>query len=123
MTRASTRPAPLARAVALALIAALAAWQPAMLVSMARTPLGGAHAAHATQHAGSSHHHALALQCCSLCSLACAGTPPVPSAPAALVSPAPARAGAALARGHACRRAAWPHRLPFSLGPPTLRVA
>jgi hypothetical protein len=112
-------------AVAIVLIAAFATWQPAMLVTMARPPAAAAHGAHDGQatHGAGQHHHALPLRCCSLCALACAGTPAMPGAPAAVVSRAPDRVVSTVAHAATPRRAAWPHRFPFSVGPPTLRLA
>jgi hypothetical protein len=112
-------------AVAIVLIAAFATWQPAMLVTMARTPAAAAHGAHGAPatHGAGQHHHALPLQCCSLCALACAGAPAVPGVPAAVVSRAADRLVPTVAPAATPHRAAWPHRLPFSVGPPTLRLA
>jgi len=115
-------------AVAIVLIAALASWQPAMLVTMTGTP-PDAPAAHAApgargaQHHGTPHHHTVPFQCCTLCPLACAGAAGLPSAPVGAAAPAPGRMHRPQGQRTTARAPVTQHRLPFPLGPPTLFIA
>jgi hypothetical protein len=122
-------------AVAIALIAALASWQPGMLVTMAGPAAGaapaahpvagphGPHGAHGAHHRGPSHHHPLPFQCCTLCPLACAGAVALPSVPLDASAPALARMHRPQGQRTTARTPVRQHRLPFPLGPPTLRIA
>jgi hypothetical protein len=116
-------------AVTIVLIAALASWQPAMLVTMTATSADAARAAHAApgthaaHHRGAPHHHAVPFQCCTLCPLACAGAAGVPSAPLGAAAPVLGRTHRPQGRRTTARAPVTQHRLPFPLGPPPLRIA
>jgi hypothetical protein len=113
-------------AVTVALIAAVASWQPAMLVSMTATTPDAAHATqspHGAHHSGTPHHHTQPFQCCTLCPLACAAAAALPSVPSGAPAPALGRTHRALALGTTAPAPVTQHRLPFPLGPPTLRIA
>jgi hypothetical protein len=105
-------------AVAIALIAATVTWTPTMLVGMTRMPHAGHHSG-----APASHHDPHALQCCDLCPPTCATASAIPGAPPRVASPTRSAPRAPLARGQWAPRSTSQHRLPFPLGPPTLRLA
>jgi hypothetical protein len=108
------------RLAAIALIAAVAAWQPAMALSMAHmTQAGGMMAHHDHQHQrGPTHHHSQ-LDCCNACVLACAAAGGVPTAGQSAVQ-APQIHGAEVpAAPAALARSSSQHRLPPAVGPPS----
>jgi hypothetical protein len=106
--------------VATMLIASLASWHPAMMASMATMPQDAAHPAHMP---GGSHHQPAPLQCCDLCSLTCAGAAQILVAVPSIALQEQVQDAPPIADGETSLPSAWPHRLPFPVGPPTLRLA
>jgi hypothetical protein len=106
--------------VAVLLAASFLAWQPVMTASMTRVEAGTSHPTHTP---GGHDQHSLPLQCCTLCTIACAAAPGIPGA-AARWAPAQVQHHFRLTLGAAVRFAATlQHRLPFPIGPPALFLA
>jgi hypothetical protein len=112
-------PAPLRLLLATLQVVLIGAWSPVMMAAMAAHPAdepmpGMDHSA--------AHHGAHPLECCALCPLTCAAPVGIASAPVPLpLLPAVARIASRAARTTPPRSPAE-RRLPFPVGPPTLRL-
>ena len=108
--------------VAVLLAASFLAWQPVMTARMAATDAGTSHSTH-TPAGGGHQHHAIPLQCCTLCTIACAAAPGIPGTAAVWtvdqVHP-DVRPAVDTDVHHVSK---LQHRLPFPVGPPTLLLA
>jgi hypothetical protein len=91
-----------------------------MLASMAPTHQGTEHHMPAPE---APHHHPLPLNCCDLCVIACAGALGIPCSAPSVGSARAAQDVRLVTTEERSLRSAAPHRLPFSIGPPTLRIA
>ncbi|HUL03409.1 MAG TPA: hypothetical protein VLV16_09305 [Gemmatimonadales bacterium] len=107
------------RLVAIALIAALAAWQPAMALNMARMTHAGDAMAHHGHHQGAPTHHHAQLDCCSACVLACAAAGGMPTAGQSAVQPPQIHRAEAPTAPALPALSSPQHRLPPAVGPPS----
>jgi hypothetical protein len=111
----NTRVSRLFRATtAVALIASLVTWRPAMLACMT-APHGTEQPAH---HHGAPQHHTVPLDCCRACARACTVAPGLSAAPAAVAFHGSIEYAPSTADQAPLLVLAAPHRLPFSVGPP-----
>ena len=112
-------PRPLRLLLATLQVVMIGAWSPVMMAEMAHRgndPMAG------MEHATGTHHGAHPLECCALCPLTCAA--PVGIAPAPVPLPFPTPVARIAARSLRATRPSTPQelRLPFPVGPPTLRT-
>ena len=108
--------------VAVLLAASFLAWQPVMTARMAAIDAGTSHSTQTP--AGESHqHHAIPLQCCTLCTIACAAAPGIPGTAAVWTVDQVHADVHPVANTDVPHVANLQHRLPFPVGPPTLLLA
>lgn len=106
--------------VAVLLLASFAAWHPVMMTAMAAMQ----HAAHHARGSGAPQPPSTPFHCCDLCPLACAAAVGVPGVtPLAVAFHAAVQHVDPLPDADRWVQVAPPHRLPFSIGPPSLREA
>ena len=102
-------------------VAMIGAWSPVMMAQMADVrpgadPMPGMH------HDIGMHHDGHPLECCALCPLTCAAPVGIASAPVPLPFPPAVGRIAAPATRIVAPDSPGQRRLPFPLGPPTLRT-
>ena len=113
-------PAPLRSLLAAVQVVMIGAWSPVMMASMAAhsgaDPMPGMHHDADQQQGGHP------LECCALCPLTCAAPVGIASAPVPLPLPAAVARIAPRSGRTTLPRSTRERRLPFPVGPPTLRT-
>jgi hypothetical protein len=112
-------PASLRALLATLQVVMIGAWSPVMMARMAAhqdaDPMPGMH------HPADAHHGGNPLECCALCPLTCAAPVGIASAPVPLPFPPAVARISARAERTTPPRSLQERRLPFPVGPPTLR--